>query len=476
MISNNLDSLQLDKFPVIIFGSGPAGISTALELEKKNINSIIIEAGNEKYSEISQDFYKGKIIGDQIMPLSESRLRQFGGTSGLWGGTCKPLEDYTFDLWPINNNDLKPYLERACEILDIKNQFRKTLINKSFSQIEFQTSRVKFAEKYKNHLKNSYKIALVLNTQLSYLVGENNKINYAVCHSNTQEKKIKGKYFILSCGGIENSRLLLWTKNKTPGLLNEKLPIGKYWMNHPHVLGGRGVLSRKKFENKLRENFLGFTDLTFIATTKKFVNEQKILSAYMYMLTQDVFRNEKVIDKEVVKDIMCVAPKYGEKLIRTFHKESFRCVNINLLLEQEPSEDNKIVLNQNKKDKYGIPQVKLFYKRSPKPLKTAKVFLEEFANFCIENDFGRIAIEENIFNLEYLKLVGDGGHHMGGTRMGNDKKNSVVNSDLRVHDVNNLYVNGSSNFVTGGYTNPTFTIVQLAIRLANTISNLIKKT
>ena len=113
MISNNLDSIQLDKFPVIIFGSGPAGMSTALELEKKNINSIIIEAGNENYSEISQDFYKGKIIGDQIMPLSERRLRQFGGTSWLWGGTCKPLEDYTFDLWPINNNDLKPYLERV---------------------------------------------------------------------------------------------------------------------------------------------------------------------------------------------------------------------------------------------------------------------------------------------------------------------------------------------------------------------------
>ena len=37
-----------------------------------------------------------------------------------------------------------------------------------------------------------------------------------------------------------------------------------------------------------------------------------------------------------------------------------------------------------------------------------------------------------------------------------DKKNSVVNLELRVHDVNNLYVNGSSNFVTGGYTNPTF--------------------
>ena len=52
--------------------------------------------------------------------------------------TCKPLEDYTFDLWPINNNDLKPYLDRACEILDIKNQFRKTLINKSFGKLSFK--------------------------------------------------------------------------------------------------------------------------------------------------------------------------------------------------------------------------------------------------------------------------------------------------------------------------------------------------
>ena len=132
---------------------------------------------------------------------------------------------------------MKPYLNRACEILDIKNQFRKTLINKYISQIEFQTSRVNFAEKYKNYIKNSNKIALVLNTQLSYLVGENKNTNYAICQSGTEEKKIKGKYFILACGGIENSRLLLWTKNKTPGLLDEKLPIGKYWMNHPHVLG-----------------------------------------------------------------------------------------------------------------------------------------------------------------------------------------------------------------------------------------------
>jgi len=59
---------------------------------------------------------------------------------------------------------------------------------------------------------------------------------------------------------------------------------------------------------------------------------------------------------------------------------------------------------------------------------------------------------------------------MGGTRMGTDKFNSVVNKDLKVHNINNLYISGSSNFVTGGYTNPTYTIVQLAIKLAEKIN------
>ena len=37
MILKNLDNINLDNFPVAIFGSGPAGITTALELEKKNL-------------------------------------------------------------------------------------------------------------------------------------------------------------------------------------------------------------------------------------------------------------------------------------------------------------------------------------------------------------------------------------------------------------------------------------------------------
>ena len=60
-------------------------------------------------------------------------------------------------------------------------------------------------------------------------------------------------------------------------------------------------------------------------------------------------------------------------------------------------------------------------------------------------------------------------HHMGGTRAGTNIKDSVVDGDLKIHGLDNIYVNGSSNFTTGGFTNPTFTIIQLAIRLSEKI-------
>ena len=86
MIFQDLNNINLKNIPVIIFGSGPAGITTSLGLEKKKIQSLIIEAGSETYSKTSQDFYRGKVTGDHLTDISLSRLRQLGGTSGHWGG------------------------------------------------------------------------------------------------------------------------------------------------------------------------------------------------------------------------------------------------------------------------------------------------------------------------------------------------------------------------------------------------------
>ena len=468
MILEKLDSINLDNFPVAIFGSGPAGITTALELEKKNIKCLVVEAGGENYSEASQEFYKGKIVGDFITDLKQSRLRQFGGTSGHWGGWSKPLEQYSFDLWPLKANELSDYSKRACEILNINNQFRKSSLSEFFNQIEFQYSKVRFADKFKNHIKNSNNIFLVLNTQLSHFIGRNNNTEYAVCFSDNYEKKVSAKYFILACGGVENSRLLLWTKDKNKEFIDNNLPIGEYWMNHPWILAGVGAINKKKLKKILKHNFLEYDGPLHFAAKKELIDKKNILSSSIYMNAKE----DTKIYKEIIKDILCVAPTYGKKIARMILKKDLKCGNIFMQVEEEPNKNNKIILDKEK-DKFGIPLVKLFYKKSKYSLKTAKFFLEEFANLCVENDLGRIAIKDSIYNQKGFESMG-AYHHIGGTRIGVNTFDSVLNKDLKVHNINNLYVSGSSNFVTSGYTNPTYTIILFAIRLAEKISERIQ--
>jgi choline dehydrogenase-like flavoprotein len=60
-----------------------------------------------------------------------------------------------------------------------------------------------------------------------------------------------------------------------------------------------------------------------------------------------------------------------------------------------------------------------------------------------------------------------GNHHMGTTRMSDDPKRGVVDKNLRMHSVSNVFIAGSSVFPTGGHVPPTLTIVALSLRLAD---------
>jgi hypothetical protein len=466
MIINNLNEINIINLPVVIIGSGPAAISLALELEKKKISSLLIEAGGGKYNHISQQSYKGEIIGDNISNLTHSRLRQFGGTSGHWGGWSKPLESYNFETWDINIDDLAKYSNQTCDILGIKNEFKSAKLDSYFNQIEFQYSKVRFAKKYKNHIENSKNINLVLNTQVSHFEGDNNLTKNAVCFSNGKKYKIKSKYFILACGGIENSRIMLWTREKNDNLINPYLPIGKYWMCHPWLLGGIGIIKKNKFKKILKKRFLEYDGPIHIATSEKIRIEKKILGGSIYMNAEE----DTKLHKEIIKDLLCISPELGKKIARKVFKKDLKCGNIFLQLEEEAIESNQIKLHEVIKDNLNIPITKLIYNQSESTLNNAKIMLEEFGNFCKKTNSGRVAAKEEIHELEGYESLGVH-HHMGGTKMGNNSKNSVVDKNLKVHDVKNLYIAGSSNFVSGGYANPTYTIIQLSLRLGTEIGS-----
>src|SRR4029078_5500777 len=111
-----------------IVGAGPAGITIARNLAQAKIPSLMFEAGGADYSDESQDFYKGKVVGDPYFDLDVTRLRYLGGSSNHWAGWCRILEDHDFlpkpyvqhSGWPIKRADIEPYFAETFDILGIQ--------------------------------------------------------------------------------------------------------------------------------------------------------------------------------------------------------------------------------------------------------------------------------------------------------------------------------------------------------------------
>jgi choline dehydrogenase-like flavoprotein len=96
--------------------------------------------------------------------------------------------------------------------------------------------------------------------------------------------------------------------------------------------------------------------------------------------------------------------------------------------------------------------------------------LRQLLRASIENGgFGRLVEDPDVDENGWPRSFEGGRHHMGTTRMHVDPKRGVVDSDCRVHGIENLFVVGSSVFPSAGYANPTLTIVALTLRLADNL-------
>ena len=475
MIVDDLDELKNNNIFAIIIGSGPAGITTALELERKKIKTLIIEAGDIDPNLETEKFLKGKIIGDDYGDISVSRLRQFGGASGHWGGNCNPMNNEDLNEWPIKKSDLDIYKDSAKKILNLHHFYKNNFYVKDFSEnlnvFNLVWSNVRFSEKYFNHIKKSKYIHLTLNTSFLNFNGSSKTINSIDCSKNQKIINLKSKYYILSCGGIENSRMLLWSKKLNNKIFEDKLPIGQYYMDHPKHLIGNGLLLYDKFISYLKKNEVQYTptltcnDRMYISAKNNFIKDKEILNAGLY------FHFEGIDEKnDLFKQVRCIAPNFIKNIYEDLKVKDKYKISISIIQEQKADIKNKIVLDTNK-DPLGIPYPIIYWKKSKLEKESARLIAEELSRLFIDNEIGRIALEEHMYNNDdYDVMVGN--HQLGGTRIGESPNDSVVDKNLKIHNKNNLYINGSSVFRTGGHSHPTYTIVKLAVRLADHLSNL----
>ncbi len=479
MILNSLDNFKENYFSVIIIGSGPAGISTALKLEKYKIKTLIIEAGGLDFNaEKNKNYLKGNIKGFN-KDLSNLRVRAFGGTSHLWGGYCNRFEKYQLSDWAIKYDEIYKYEDECKKILGLKSYHTDFYLKKfsnDFNQYHIRfANNINFKENYYDKIKNSKNIFLSLNTNFLFFKGSNKKISYVECFKDKKKINLKSKFYILAAGGIENSRLLLWSKYKNNNLFHKDLPIGNYYMDHPWYQPAEGFLNYNKFieyfakSGVSREFYIDCLPRVYLSPNKNFRKKNKILNTGIYIRVQD---NIDHVNRDYLDKAFCVAPnffknKFEKKKINDFFK-----FIVNLHQEQNPDFNNKIILSE-KKDPDGIPLTNINWLMSEKMKKTAKDSLVGLGNFFIKENIGRISIDEHIFGYDTFIQTFTGTHQMGGTRIGENHKNSVVDKNLKVHFIENLFVTGSSVFTTSGHNHPTYTIILLSLKLGDHIKKIL---
>jgi choline dehydrogenase-like flavoprotein len=453
-----------------VVGSGPAGMTLALELEQHGRSVLLLEGGGLEWSQESQEIYKGDVIGDHYVALDLARARLLGGTTGHWGGWSYPLTEYAFKKksgfedaqWPIEKKDLDPFSEKARSVLDISPTREDVIMDSEFGIKEFRVafSKVRFGQKYRDRLKSSQKITCVINANLTGLKTDGrNVVAATVTNFSGQSRSVKAKQYILAMGGIENSRMLLWFNHQTNGsLIDLRAPLGRYWMEHPGYKVGNALVDLKipKTEYYVPQLLLTFTEAMF--------RKLGILECGIGL--EEV---QSVGTKGLLKDLLCVAPKAGEWAASLAGKNIVCGAKLIVGWEGEPVWSNHVKLSETKRDRFGIPLAELHWKKTDRDKTTLQKALMHFGDYLITRNRGRIRLDEWVFGKGGYPSNADDGvsyHHMGGTRMAHTVQNGVVDSNCRVFGQGNLYVAGSSVFPSAGEANPTFAIVQLSLRLA----------
>lgn len=462
----NSDPLKNIDYDICIVGSGPAAFASINKITNKRI--LMLEAGSDEIDALSQEQYEGEITKDNYHDLTTSRLRYLGGTSGHWGGWCKPMDNFDFikrnyvdhSGWPIKKNDLDKYLDEACNLLEIENDFNFSKFeNKIFSETKYQFSDVRYGSKKKKFLINSKNVDCYLNANLYNAIINNSKIeNLIIKNYNKKEFKVKAKIFIFAMGGIENSRFLNWIIQKNS--IKTNLPIGNYWMEHPNLNMGHIILKKNDYIN--------------IKTTQK---------RYFYSLNQETKIKNKLLNGNI-----CITSKLNEnsnlykKIIyemkcNFLYPDNVQCINrLNFHGEQQPNFNSKVTLSKKKRDFFDIPNSELHWEKTQFDLLSCQKTILEFKNFIINNNIGSLRLKNWIFDnpSRYFNQARGGNHHMGGTRMSDNKNEGVVDVNCKFHLFQNLFIAGSSVFPTSGEANPTFTITKLSLKLRDHLKKIFR--
>lgn len=460
---------------ITVIGAGPAGITIALQLAHTGVPVILLEAGGLRPADDASNFYRGQ-TSKLPYDLVRSRLRCLGGSSGHWTGLCSPLDAGDFVIrpgvcdssWPLKFDQLLSYYRRSADTIGLgkteetfyRRQEIPAFLGSDFGAKYWRGSSppVNFFSKYHGELKSILNLKVLYHSVVTAIeLHESTKRATRLRVTTSHDKcfYVTSDFFVLACGGIENARLLL-TANSVFARLPGGKNIGRYFMEHPHFYDIGFVI----FHHPDAASFLApaspHSGWVVFQLSDKERQRKKIANAVVAMGRR----------KENIKDV-----EGGEVMLeRLFKMRNAKLPHqifaLQMIGEQIPRDLSRVTLADDK-DPYGIPRVNLNWQLVETEWRTYYKTPLLFAMGVQRSGLGAVKLSNWVLDGDFTSHLSYGSHHMGTTRMGESPRHAVVDSHGKLFGVENFYVAGSSVFSTGGVANPTFTIVALALRLAD---------
>jgi choline dehydrogenase-like flavoprotein len=517
------------KINIIIIGAGASGAAAAWNLsngENKNKFKITcLEQGpllNKNSYSSNQNkweiYKKNKFhidpnvrklksdypINDDDSPISIANFNAVGGSTILYSGHFPRFHPSDFktktidnvgDDWPINYKDLESYYDINDKIMKVSGLLGDPaypnmkylfppiplepageLIARNFNKLGWHwwpSYSALFKEKInkKNFLKSTVDVCywpealrngvkLKTNSRVIKIITDHKKNAKGVIYINKINKKkfLKANIIILACSGIGTPRILLNSKNKKfpKGLANSSGLVGKNLMLHP--LG--------YVEGKFTKFLASFRGPSGCCIASQEFYETKKKEKFKRGYTMQILRGPGPLETAMrLKKFNKL--QFGKNFLKEFFDYYGKTMSIAIICEDLPEKNNFVELDYKKRDSSGMPGVKIHYKLS--------------------HNSKKMLVHGILRAKKVLKLAGAkkisafgpvrhaGWHIMGTTKMGIDKKKSVVNQHGQTHDIKNLVIVDSSIFVTSGGVNIASTLQALALKITDHIKKFPEK-
>ncbi len=271
----------------------------------------------------------------------------------------------------------------------------------------------------------------------------------------------KSKIVFLCASTVGSTSILMQSRSSEypNGLGNESGELGHNIMDHHFQVGARGESENHKDKYFIGRRPNGIYIPRFRNIGGK-TNRKDFVRGYGYQGGGG--RGSNLSD--VVKE-MAYGPKFKESIL----EPGSWSMGMTAFGEILPYHDNKMFMDFDKKDKWGLPTVTFDAKIRDNEINMRKDMKEQAVEMLENAGFKNVSGYDNKYGF------GLGIHEMGTARMGRDPKTSVLNKYNQLHNVPNVFVTDGSAMTSGGCTNPSLTYMALTARAADYAVKELKK-